>query len=163
MFKYVVSAAILFFTQCVLAAEECPPAAEVAEMQNPNKYQNCDYSNEGLNGVLHRAFAKNKSSSSESVTLEPATSESATSKSATSKKLVDKVATMPDAPSPSGQRQQTIKLTFENPSQLNELRSAHIVRLLANCKGRFEIVKELYRTLSVGNYELALQTQCISE
>lgn len=40
------------------AEEECPPAADAAEAQNPNAFKNCDYSDKGLNGVLHRAWAK---------------------------------------------------------------------------------------------------------
>lgn len=42
----------------VYAADDCPPAAEVAETQNPNAYKDCDYSNTGLNGALHRSWKK---------------------------------------------------------------------------------------------------------
>lgn len=41
-----------------LADDDCPSAVDAADAQNPNAYKNCDYSDKGLNGVLHRAFAK---------------------------------------------------------------------------------------------------------
>lgn len=47
------------------AEEECPPAAEMAEAQNHNRYKNCNYSNKGLNGVLHRALSKKKETAEE--------------------------------------------------------------------------------------------------
>jgi hypothetical protein len=48
----------LLIANFTFAAEDCPPAAEVAEAQNPNAYKDCDYSEKGLNGVLHRALKK---------------------------------------------------------------------------------------------------------
>ena len=45
--------------------DECPAAVDVAESQNHNLYKNCDYSDKGLNGVLHRALAGKKNEVSE--------------------------------------------------------------------------------------------------
>ena len=52
------------------AEEECPPAAEMAEAQNQNLYKNCDYSDKGLNGVLHRALGKKKDAADEDIVQE---------------------------------------------------------------------------------------------
>lgn len=48
----------LLIANFAYAAEDCPPAVEAAESQNPEAYKDCDYSDKGLNGVLHRAFKK---------------------------------------------------------------------------------------------------------
>lgn len=60
LFILIISAQMTF-----AAEEECPPAAEMAEAQNQNLYKNCDYSDKGLNGVLHRALGKKKDNADE--------------------------------------------------------------------------------------------------
>ncbi len=62
MNKILTTFMLLVLAHCVYAGdEECPAAVDAAEAQNHNLYKNCDYSDKGLNGVLHRALAgKNK-------------------------------------------------------------------------------------------------------
>ena len=45
--------------------DECPAAVDAAEAQDHNRYKNCDYSDKGLNGVLHRALAGKKNETGE--------------------------------------------------------------------------------------------------
>ena len=50
--------ALLILANIAYADEdECPAAVDAAEAQNQNLYKNCDYTQTGLNGVLHKAFA----------------------------------------------------------------------------------------------------------
>ena len=49
---------VMLFSTAVFADDECEAAVDAANRVNPNENKNCDYSNTGLNGVLHRAFNK---------------------------------------------------------------------------------------------------------
>ena len=70
MKKYFLALVIFCNIAVVYAAdEECEAAVDAASRVNPDKDKRCDYSNTGLNGVLHRALAK-KSESPESVASE---------------------------------------------------------------------------------------------
>lgn len=134
-----------FCTIVALAAEEaCPPAAEVAELQNPTRYQHCDYSNEGLNGMLHRAFAKKKEESSNS--------------SQEAKKELDK----PQETVKEGNHKE-LSGKFSSAAELAQLRAALIVDALKFCTGRLEIRSETYLKSSEGLNELVLATKCINK
>jgi hypothetical protein len=64
MVKKIIFVFLLVSSTCsVFAADDdCEAAVDAANRLNPNEDKHCDYTNTGLNGVLHRAFA-NKSDS----------------------------------------------------------------------------------------------------
>lgn len=143
-FAFVSCVLSVSFTVC--AAEDCPPAAEVAELQNPNLYKDCDYSNEGLNGMLHRAFAKKKEEDSSS---SQSNLDAQSIKSDQSSKITPKVK----------KARATQSKSFKTVSEMTEGRASLVWQQMLACKGVLSVVTEQYRSVESG-YELLLTTEC---
>ncbi len=65
--KFIVCLCLFFSLAAVANEDECEAAVDAASRVNPNEDKNCDYSNTGLNGVLHRAFAKKQTEDGKAV------------------------------------------------------------------------------------------------
>lgn len=116
MKKHLVICVLLFFTSFAFAKDDdCPSAADAAEAQNPNAYKDCDYSQTGLNGVLHRALSKKKESSEEldDVPDETAVSSNNVSKEA-KQKAVDKTLLLDRSEFKTAQQLQALKFNLLN-------------------------------------------------
>lgn len=143
-------AVILLVLACNCFAEEkdCPPAAEVAETQNPNAYKDCDYSNTGLNGMLHRSWKKKVEESEEQ-------DEIASSKSKNS-------SVEPGVKDNSLQTKAILaKGVFNSAQQLQTLRFALIQNALAECPKGFLLESEKYLPQADKAMKLELLYHCL--
>lgn len=131
MKKIITICMLLLTTHFVYAAEdECPPAAEMAEAQNHNAYKNCDYSDKGLNGVLHRALAK-KGESGEVTKEEKEAKNESTKAVEKAQKNSDKTVSLKDD-------------EFASPQQLQSVKFVLLERLASECTKGFVVEGERY-------------------
>lgn len=104
--------------------DDCEAAVDAASRINPNDDIHCDYSNTGLNGVLHRAFAKK--------------SDSTNDEAANSSKESSKAAVSADTKVPS------VNSEFTSAQQLQNLRYALIQKTAQECAKGFVVEGERY-------------------
>ena len=128
---------VMLFSSAVFADDECEAAVDAANRVNPNENKNCDYSNTGLNGVLHRAFAKKSAedkTSAESVVAD--------------KVVTDKVATEKsetrDAVNEAAVKSLVASAEFSSPQQLQNLRFGLIQQTARECAKGFVVEGERY-------------------
>lgn len=114
---------------CFAAEEECPPAADAAEAQNHNLYKNCDYSNKGINGVLHRAMTKKKLESDETT---PPNKISDVKEDSNITSVAEKNAGVQKKPG------------INSAQQLQQLRLASLEKLAQECVNGFVVEGERY-------------------
>ncbi len=135
--KYCVT---VFFTlglcavNMAFAEENCEAAVDAADAMNVNQ-KPCDYSDEGLNGVLHKAFANNSAKNSETI------AEASVSSAGSPTFLL---------------RAQADQWVNVGPAKMQLLPQA-----LAQCENGFRIVAEEYRPLKMGKIEITLQGVCL--
>jgi hypothetical protein len=131
MKKLLMTLMLLITAQFSFAADdECPSAIEMAEAQNHNLYKNCDYSERGLNGLLHRALAKKKESGDDETAQD--------TKPAGSKSVVEKIS------------ENEIRKTtdFNSPVQLQQVKFGALEKLAQECTNGFVIEGERYTPVS---------------
>jgi hypothetical protein len=113
--------------------QDCGAAVDDAESLNVNQTNNCDYSQEGLNGFMQKAF--NKSAQQDASTAP----DTATSIGASNLQVeVDQWAAIPLA------------------------RNQLLPQALMQCPKGFRVVGEDYRPLGMGRIELSLNIKCIN-
>lgn len=132
----------LLFAGTASADEECPSAAEMAEAQNPNAYKDCDYSDKGLNGILHRTFKKKADKEEANVPAD---------------KSVEVVAK---------EEQVVVKNTllkgeFNSAQQLQSLRFSLIQKASADCPKGFLLESEKYLPQADKTLKLELLYHCL--
>lgn len=128
------------------AEEECPPAAEMAEAQNQNLYKNCDYSDKGLNGVLHRALGKKKDAVDEDIVQEKKPAAKTTQEKVT--KVADVELKKPDE--------------FSSAAQLEVVKFNALEKLSRECTKGFVIEGERYLPgANTNSLKLELVYRCL--
>lgn len=138
---------LLLLSASVLAEEkskECVPAVDAADAMNVNQKE-CDYSNEGLNGFLQKAFKKGE----DGAVLE--TSAAAEKKSSESKK------TEKNKPS---ERIFSLKVEVDQWVNLPVARAQLLPAALEKCGNGFSVTGERYRSVAKGQIELSMQFSC---
>lgn len=120
----------------VIAEEDCVAAVDAADSMNVNQ-KPCDYSDKGLNGVLHRAFSKQSKASAEITADTPVST-------------ID-------------QKSPILLLRAQADQWINtQLAKTQLLpQALAQCEKGFKIVAEEYRPLSMGKIEITLQYSCL--
>lgn len=112
MKKILTTFVLLFLAHSIYAAEEeCPAAVDAAESQNHNLYKNCDYSDKGLNGVLHRALAGKKKEANEDEQLQDTKAAEARPAAEKNQKIIDKNEVQKNGEFSSAQQLQQVKLS----------------------------------------------------
>lgn len=138
MLKKSISVALLGISFCMvhvaMAEEDCVAAVDAADAMNVNQ-KPCDYSDKGLNGVLHRAFA-NKSAETTETIAETSVSQGAL---------------------PTFLLRAQADLWANVPLAKTQL----LPQALAQCKNGFRVVAEEYRPLKMGKIEITLQCICL--
>ncbi|HSC66776.1 MAG TPA: hypothetical protein VLC79_03725 [Cellvibrio sp.] len=128
------------------ADDNCASAVDAADSMNVNQ-KDCDYTNEGLNGVLHKAFKKG----SEGAVLETAEAKSAV------------------APVAAVAAVQTNKVTDTNLSLRVEVdqwsnvalaRTQLLPKAMEKCPKGFSVQRENYRPLPMGRIDLTIEFTC---
>ena len=130
--KFIVVCVLTSFSLVVFAADdECEAAVDAANRMNPNDDKHCDYSNTGLNGVLHRAFAK-KSESASATKSEPANEDSGSASKESAKAAAAEAKALP------------INSEFTSAQQLQNLRYALVQKTAQECSKGFVVEAERY-------------------
>lgn len=140
MLKKSVSVVLFLIGFCMIniatAQEDCVAAVDAADAMNVNQ-KPCDYSNKGLNGVLHRALANQSPANEETVVDANVAAAHATPASFLLRAHTDQWAN-----------------TQLAKTQL-------LPQALAQCENGFRIIAEEYRPLKMGKIEISLQCVCL--
>ncbi|WP_331346625.1 hypothetical protein [Cellvibrio sp. UBA7661] len=149
--------AIFFLGLCaafpVLANDECEAAVDAADSMNVNQ-KDCDYSKEGLNGFLQKAFKKG----SEGAVLE--TSGNSKSESPEAIEKNNKVAPAKSNVRETAQQSFRLSVEVDQWANLPVARAQLLPKALEKCGKGFSITGEHYRSLAMGRIELQLQFEC---
>jgi hypothetical protein len=130
--------------------EGCAAAVDAADSMNVNQNDDCDYSDEGLNGYLHNAFNKNKKQTVAAKEQESKAIESSAH-----------VATGSIAKAEIGRHQ--FKQDVDQWAGINLARSQMLPKVLSVCTQGFRLISEEYRPLPMGRIELKLVAECIEQ
>ena len=127
---------------------DCVAAVDAADSMNMNQKE-CDYSDEGLNGFLQKAFKKGE---------DGAVLETATQKDAAGTATAQPVQTLGAAKDTD--RNFRLRVEVDQWANLSVARAQLLPKALEKCGAGFSIVGEHYRALAMGRIELALSFQC---
>lgn len=133
---------------CFAEEKDCPPAAEVAETQNPNAYKDCDYSDSGLNGMLHRSWKKKVEESEEQDALASGKGKSASADQVLKDEVLQTKTVL-------------AKGVFNSAQQLQTLRFALIQNAAAECPKGFLLESEKYLPAADKSMKLELLYHCL--
>lgn len=145
--------AVIISSCCAVMAyadEPCGNAVDDADSMNVNK-PDCDYSKEGLNGYLHKAFSKNEEGGAV-LAAAPAASLAAASGSSTTvaANLNTEVSAV-----------HKLSVVVEQWSLVNEARSQLLPKALELCTSGFSVVRENYRPKGMGKIALTIEFSCL--
>ena len=132
--------------------DDCAPAVDAAESMNLNQ-KDCDYSNKGLNGFLHRAFKRGE----EGATLE--TGDKTLAQPAATTNLQAQNAQSVNAQKDTD-KNFLLRVEVDQWANLPVARAQLLPKALEKCGRGFSIIGEHYRSLAMGRIELALTFQC---
>ncbi|WP_331350783.1 hypothetical protein [Cellvibrio sp. UBA7671] len=133
------------------ADDTCENAVDAADSMNVNQ-QNCDYTDEGLNGVLHKAFKKG----SEGAVLETAIENSADEK-------IPATGGAKNLPGNSLQAKKVFSLSVEVDqwSSVALARTQLLPKAMERCANGFSVIRENYRPLAMGRISLVIEFVCL--
>ena len=130
---------------------ECVPAVDAADSMNVNQKE-CDYSNEGLNGFLQKAFKKGE----DGAVLETGT---AAGKNVISEEKSTKSGANKEKNKISNQKF-NLKVEVEQWANLPVARAQLFPAALEKCGNGFAVIGEKYRSVATGKIELSMQFAC---
>jgi hypothetical protein len=150
--KYIISIVLICCNAYTYAEpeHECEAAVDAADSMNLNR-KDCDYSDKGLNGVLHKAFKNG--------------SEGAVLKTATENSIDEKMPETGGAknlPSKSVQTKKMLSLSVEADqwSNVGLVRTQLLPKAMEQCTKGFSIIRENYRPLAMGRISLSIEFIC---
>lgn len=117
-----------------IAEENCDAAVDAADAMNVNQ-KPCDYSDKGLNGVLHKAFANKSAKNTETI------AEASVYQGASPNFL--------------------LRAQADQWANVSLAKTQLLPQALAQCENGFRIVAEEYRPLKMGKIEVTLQGVCL--
>lgn len=142
----------LLTTLSAYAEDNCDPAVDAADSMNVNQ-KTCDYTNEGLNGALHKAFKKG----SEGAVLETSTQKPtpvAQSGASLSAKNTNKIDT--DA------AYFSLSVEVDQWASVALARTQLLPKAMERCVKGFSVQSEHYRPLAMGRIELSMYFGCLN-
>ncbi len=146
--------AVIISSCCAVMAyadEPCGNAVDDADSMNVNK-PDCDYSKEGLNGYLHKAFNKNEEGGAVLAAAPAAVSMAAAGGSSTT------VAVNGNTEVSAVHK---LSVDVEQWSLVNEARSQLLPKALELCTSGFSVVRENYRPKGMGKIALTIEFSCL--
>lgn len=132
----------------VYAEDKCGAAVDEADSMNVNR-QVCDYSDEGLNGFLQKAFKK---------TEEGAVLETGTDKSLVS---ADKPALRKTDRATSGSAYLLLSVEVDQWANVPVARNQLLPKAMEKCERGFSVHQENYRPLPMGRIGLSIVFSCL--
>ena len=142
----------IFCSVSVFAEEECESAVDAADSMNVNQKE-CDYTNEGLNGALHKAFKKNSEGG--------AVLETSAGNSATATKTVAVVAATQTNNETLEQKYLVVQVNVDQWSGVALARTQLLPKAMEKCAKGFSILRESYRPLAMGKIALSIEFSCL--
>lgn len=142
MMKYIsvfILTAALVFPVASMAKDNCENAVDSADSMNVNQ-QDCDYSNQGLNGALQKAFKKGS---------EGAVLSTQPEHKAPVKNLAQPAAVL------------SVSVELDQWASATLARNQLLPKIMEQCAGGFNLLKETYRPLAMGRIELSLGYACL--
>lgn len=133
------------------SSSKCAAAVDAADSMNVNQ-PDCDYSNEGLNGFLQKAFKKGE----EGAVISTAPEQGAT----TGRESVEPSVQANPSPQKGTGKQFILHVIVDQWANLPVARAQLLPKALEQCGQGFAIVSEQYRSLGMGKIELGLGIQC---
>lgn len=133
------------------ADDTCGNAVDAADSMNVNQ-QGCDYTKEGLNGALHKAFKRG----SEGAVLEttakspadPKTQTNALAATTANKTLLNKT-------------QFVLSVEVDQWPSVALARTQLLPKAMERCAQGFTVEREHYRSLAMGRIALSMEFSCI--
>ena len=145
-------AAVLIGVCCsvtnVYAEDNCESAVDDADSMNVNR-KDCDYTKEGLNGVLHKAFNKG----SEGAVLETSTDKSLAS--------ADKPALKKAVKATSESAYLLLSVEVDQWANVPVARNQLLPKAMEKCERGFSVHNENYRPLPMGRIGLSIVFSCL--
>lgn len=134
------------------ASSECAAAVDAAESMNVNQ-PDCDYSNEGLNGFLQKAFKKGE----EGAVLPTSDKSVAETNVVTQSELAPVKKAIQNK---SAVEHFSLQVVVDQWANLPVARAQLLPKALEQCGQGFAVTGEHYRSLGMGKIELELDFQC---
>ncbi len=149
--------AIIISVCCTMQAyadDTCESAVDAADSMNVNQ-KGCDYTNEGLNGVLHKAFKQG----SEGAVLETsgANSVNATA-TATAAAVAGAQVNKAVAAAP---KYLSLQVEVDQWPNVALARTQLLPKAMEQCAKGFSVVRENYRPLAMGRIALSIEFNCL--
>jgi len=135
----------------VYADDNCGNAVDDADSMNVNQ-QDCDYTDEGLNGVLHKAFKQG----SEGAVLETADEKPVAVKTQTAT-----VAVASANKATSGVIPFMLRVEVDQWPSVALARTQLLPKAMEKCAKGFAIEREEYRSLAMGRIALSIEFSCL--
>lgn len=135
----------------VYADDTCENAVDAADSMNVNQ-KDCDYTDEGLNGVLHKAFKKGS---------EGAVLETAAENSVDTKKTVTGSVTAAASKTIATTTSFLLSVEVEQWSGVTLARTQLLPKAMEKCVNGFSITSENYRPLTMGRIALSIEGSCL--
>jgi hypothetical protein len=156
----VISLLLLLIAAPGFASEDCEPAVEAADSMNVNQ-KDCDYSNEGLNGFLQKAFKKGDKN------IDPDAKGNDISVDAAATNHEKSLAPAAKAPAltantiqAANDRQFVLDIEVDQWANLTFARAQLLPKAMERCGRAFSVIKEQYRSLAMGRIALGLYIEC---
>lgn len=129
---------------------ECGAAVDAADSMNMNQ-KDCDYTDEGLNGVLHKAFNKGN---------EGAVLETAAGNSANTTKQAAVIAGAQANQTFTEPTYLSLQVEVDQWSGVALARTQLLPKAMEQCAKGFSVVRENYRPLAMGRIALSIEFSC---
>jgi hypothetical protein len=130
------------------AKKNCEAAVDAADSMNVNQ-KNCDYSDEGLNGFLQKAFKKG----SEGAVLETTADNSVDAHQSGAKKIT--AATLSEV-----KKSHSLSVEVNQWADVSLARTQLLPKAMEQCAKGFSVEREYYRPLVMGRISLRIEFIC---
>jgi hypothetical protein len=135
----------------VYADDTCKSAVDAADSMNMNQ-KDCDYTDEGLNGVLHKAFKQGS---------EGAVLETSVENSANATKQVTVIAGAQANKNAAEPKYFSLQAEVDQWPSVALARTQLLPKAMEQCAKGFSIVRENYRPLAMGRIGLSIEFNCL--
>jgi uncharacterized protein YecT (DUF1311 family) len=142
---FVIAMLGMIWTLPAIAEDKCESAVDSADSMNVNQ-MDCDYTDKGLNGALHKVFKRN----SEGAVLK-------TTMDAPSVELNERDTTVKNPKD----NAQSVSAEVDQWSNIEIAKTQLLPKVMTKCPKGFSLLSENYRPLAMGRIELSVAFRCL--
>lgn len=150
------SAILLILSAVTFAEDDCGNAVDAADSMNVNQ-QGCDYSDEGLNGFLQKAFKKGDEGAVLNRSRSETGAEKQFKKDAIAADEIPSVAQNPAKLNNTAVLSVVVDQWAKVPLAKNQL----LPKIMEQCNSGFQVLSEIYRPQAMGRIELSVEYSCL--